>query len=397
MAEAQDYRDRPKLNARQQVEFLRDKGVAFSLCHEEEAERFLRDGNYFFKLKAFEKAFDKYENPSHPRFGQYVDLDFAYLVELSRLDKALRFCIMETALDIEHFMKVRMNRAMMDDESCDAYGVIEEYFAHDAQSKLSRLAGNKKNKELHELLVELCTSLHGSACRLAQEASAADDSLVATLDAVADLDAARDAIESELDGIDLHHIEKSISRLYASQYSGRLARKYGRPGKMAYWHFFELATFGDVIGLYKYYFIERCGAKDAVTKGAKPLLFPTRTLRNAAAHNSCLLNTSRDKLRKPVGAIAKALTTEYGMDQELVSLTKRVPLVHDFSALLLCYDLMVSSPHSRDVCSRRLRTLAVRIRRHSAYFSKQSEVMHCLGMLVRLCERFADRFSGSLL
>lgn len=76
-------------------------------------------------------------------YGQYIDLDFEYLVELSRLDKALRFAIMETALDIEHFMKVQMNRAMMDDPSCDARSIVRRFLEYDAQMKLSRIARNR--------------------------------------------------------------------------------------------------------------------------------------------------------------------------------------------------------------------------------------------------------------
>lgn len=170
------------------------------------------------------------------------------------------------------------------------------------------------------------------------------------MDAIRFLDETKDAIEEALGGLDLRHIEKSISRLSTSQYSRRLARKYGSLGQMAYWNFFELATFGDIIGLYKYYYFELRQGKNQRAKRVKQLLFPVRALRNAAAHNSCLFNTLRDKLSKPIGAIAKSLVDEYGMDRELVNLTRRVPLIHDFSALLMCYDVLVNSEHSRSVC-----------------------------------------------
>lgn len=390
-----DNHDRPKIDARQQVEKLRDKGVAFNLYPEKEAERFLRDRNFYFKLKAFEKVFDKYENTSHPKHGQYINLDFAYLVELSRLDKSLRFFIMEATLDIEHFMKVRLNRAMMDDPTCDSHEIIRDYFAYDTRSKLYRLAQQKNSNALRNAMHRLNNLLCNAIRVLSDDEIDLDRDMDGRLAAVEALDSVRDAIESELDGLDLHHIEKSITRLATSQYSGRLARKYGQPDKMAYWHFFELATFGDIIGLYKYYFIERGKSKDEVAKRLKPLLFPVRTLRNAGAHNSCLLNTSRDRLKRPVGAIAKALTTSYEMELELVTQTKRIPLVHDFSAMLLCYDSLVTSPHSRDLCSRRLRELSARILRHEHFFSNQSEVLHCLQMLAQLAERFAVQFAAS--
>ena len=124
------------------------------------------------------------------------------------------------------------------------------------------------------------------------------------------------------------------------------------------------------------------------------LLFPVRALRNAAAHNSCLLNTMRDRLTKPIGIIAKLLVSEYGMDCELVGLSKRVPLIHDFSATLMCYDGLVSSEHSRSVCARRLRALSERLSRNRSFFTKQAEVDKGLEMLVALCNTFVVRFEG---
>ena len=383
---AEEKRVRPKLSAHQQVEAMKDKGIRFVLMDESEAEQFLRERNFFFKVKAFEKVFDKYTNPEHELFGQYLNLDFAYLVELSRLDKALRFCVMETALDIEHFMKVQMNCSMMDDGDCDGYGIVDQYVAFGASTKLARIA-----RENDERMLELLGRISEDFAALDKAEMSASQEV--RMDAIRLLDETKDAIEETLGGLDLRHIEKSISRLSSSQYSRRLAGKYGSLGKMAYWNFFELATFGDIIGLYKYYYFELGRDKDQRAKRVKQLLFPVRALRNAAAHNSCLLNTLRDRLSKPIGAIARTLINEYEMDRELVTLTRRVPLIHDFSALLMCYDVLVRSGHSRSVCARRLRVLSKRLSRNKEYFDKQAEVSKGLEMLTALCEAFADRLT----
>ena len=285
-------------------------------------------------------------------------------------------------------MKVQMNCSMMDDAECDAYDIIDQYVAFDASTKFARIARGSE-EDLPKLLA--CLS-EGLDCLSQAQLSASQE---ARMKAIRLLVEANDAIEETLGGLDLRHIEKSISRLSASQYSRRLARKYGSLGQMAYWNFFELATFGDIIGLYKYYYFELGQGGDQRAKRVKQLLFPVRALRNAAAHNSCLLNTLRDKLPKPIGAIAKALVNDYGVDRELVNLTKRVPLVHDFSALLICYDVLVNSEHSRSVCERRLRVLSERLSRNKEYFDKQFEVSKGLEMLVVLCETFADRMAVS--
>lgn len=75
MAEPHDRK--PILTIEQQIEHLKQKGVAFELCSEEEAADYLRDKCNFFKLASYRKLFSKYEGG--PRDGRYVDLDFGQL------------------------------------------------------------------------------------------------------------------------------------------------------------------------------------------------------------------------------------------------------------------------------------------------------------------------------
>lgn len=56
-------RERPLIDAAQQVSHLKDRGVRFELMDEREAERFLRESNFFFKVKAFAKCVSRYTNP----------------------------------------------------------------------------------------------------------------------------------------------------------------------------------------------------------------------------------------------------------------------------------------------------------------------------------------------
>ena len=83
MAEPHDRK--PILTIEQQIEHLKQKGVAFELCSEEEAADYLRDKCNFFKLASYRKLFSKYEGG--PRDGRYVDLDFGQLRLLDSLDQ----------------------------------------------------------------------------------------------------------------------------------------------------------------------------------------------------------------------------------------------------------------------------------------------------------------------
>ena len=70
-----------KLTIDGQITDLVKKGVVFNIMNEDEAKKFLRYNNYYFKLKSYASNY-----PVNPKTGKYVNLEFAYLVELSKID-----------------------------------------------------------------------------------------------------------------------------------------------------------------------------------------------------------------------------------------------------------------------------------------------------------------------
>lgn len=128
-------KERPLIDAAQQVRHLKERGVRFELTDEREAERFLRESNFFFKVKAFAKCFSRYINPSSEHFGSYIGLDFAYLAELTKLDHHLRETVLSLTLDIEHYMKVELNRMIMD-AGDDPYELMASFFDSERERKV---------------------------------------------------------------------------------------------------------------------------------------------------------------------------------------------------------------------------------------------------------------------
>lgn len=125
----------PLIDADQQVRHLEDRGVRFELTDEREAERFLRESNFFFKVKAFAKCFSRYTSPGSERFGSYINLDFAHLAELTRLDHHLCETVLSLTLNIGHYMKVDLNRMVMDPGG-DPYGLMASFFDSERERKL---------------------------------------------------------------------------------------------------------------------------------------------------------------------------------------------------------------------------------------------------------------------
>jgi len=114
-----------KLTIKQQIAHMKSKGITFDIISEEEAEAYLEKNNYYFKIKAYAKMFEKYQNG--PKQGQYINLDFAYLKELAILDMHLRHFIIKTSVDLEHTIKVKFLSDFNSSES-DGYEIVEKYF-----------------------------------------------------------------------------------------------------------------------------------------------------------------------------------------------------------------------------------------------------------------------------
>lgn len=374
-------KERPLISAARQVDHLAERGVRFDIMSPEHAVEFLRDKNFFFKVKAFAKCFSRYRGPVPENCGRYVNLDFAYLAELTRLDHHLRELILSMTLDIEHYMKVHLNRTMMDD-GADGRKVLGLLFAHERERK-ERLLEERFDPQGSSVAVKRIKAI---ADRLGN----ADGHELALLF----LEMLHIAEDQTL-GIDPEHLERSISYLGDSNYTRDLANKYGGREDMYVWSYLELVSFGGIIALYKFYFYDLRGERSEEAESVKQLLFPVKALRNAAAHNGNVMNTIGQRLQKPVGSIARAAREELGIDQELVALTRRFPVVHDFTALVLCFDRIVDDADARSEKAAGLQALRKRFLEHASYFEKQVELDCGIRMLEEVMRLGASKISAS--
>lgn len=118
--------EKPKLNIEQQIERLSEKGIKFDLISKEEAIKYLTDNNNYFKLTAYRKTFPKH--CSGENWGKYIDLDFAQLKDLAIIDMRLRYALLHLALDVEHYAKVRLIKAIADSPD-DGYDIVENFIS----------------------------------------------------------------------------------------------------------------------------------------------------------------------------------------------------------------------------------------------------------------------------
>lgn len=118
---------KPMLAVPEQVAHLKEKGVSFELCSEEEAISFLDNRTYFFKVAAYRELFER--RVGGARDGEYVNLDFAYLRELASVDRTLRYTLLPLTLDVEHFARVKLMREVTEREDEDGYSIVRDYMA----------------------------------------------------------------------------------------------------------------------------------------------------------------------------------------------------------------------------------------------------------------------------
>lgn len=251
---------RPKLSIPEQIERMKKQDIKFDLMSAEEAHEFLQVNNYYFKLKAYAKNYHKYPNV---RDGKYRNLDFAYLVELSKLDSYLRKQILSMSVDLEHFIKVKLMRDICNDTSQNGYTIVEQFLR--ATPGLAEEINNKSQN---------------STCR--------------------------------------HLVNK-----YRESY--------------AIWHLIELISFHHLEKLARHYYKDR----DTTLYSR---MMPARILRNAAAHNNCIIHNlkSGDEISF---SINKAVNTKIskipGISRTSREKKMSIKMIHDFVVMLdLYYDIV---------------------------------------------------------
>lgn len=230
--------DKPKLTIQQQIEQLDARGVTFINNTREEAADSLSKTNNYFKLTSYRKNF---EMDSH---GKYLDLDFAYLKDLSKIDMHLRYCLLEMCLDVEHFAKAKL-MAFIEQSSEDGYAIVQEHM------RSAVFAPDRKNPSL----------------------------LVQPYDEI-------------------------FKKAAQNEYCSDLYNKH--KDEMPIWALIEIIQFGTFISLYKF-IAEKHGRKDMISD-YYIMLDISRIRNAAAHNNCILNDLTKNSSLKPSYNILRALS-----------------------------------------------------------------------------------------
>jgi len=114
-----------KLTIDEQIEHMKNKGIMFNIVDEKSAKEFLTYNNYYFKIKSYAKNYEKQLCGKNK--GKYINLEFAYLQDLSTIDMYLRKFIIRMSLDIEHYLKVQLLRDFMNNSEENGYNIVNDF------------------------------------------------------------------------------------------------------------------------------------------------------------------------------------------------------------------------------------------------------------------------------
>lgn len=115
---------KPWLSPVEQVQCLKEKGIAFDLMTEAEAERYLAANSNYFRVASYRHGFPRVVGGEND--GKYINLDFAMLKDLSIIDYLLRQALLPMTIDVEHFAKMDL-LSWIEDHSGDGYELVHSF------------------------------------------------------------------------------------------------------------------------------------------------------------------------------------------------------------------------------------------------------------------------------
>lgn len=299
---------------------MEKKNIAFELISKEEAVEYIRANNNYFKLSAYRKNYEKDAN------GNYIDLDFAMLKDLAIIDMRMRYVFVHMALDIEHFAKVKLLRALEEETSYDedGYAIVSGF--------LDFLSDSDNTNNTHH----------------------------------------RD------------NLEREIYNNFSNPYIGQIIQKHGRDFPV--WAFVEVITLGDFIRFYKYCAVtlwSRELSEDYY------LLLTVKELRNAAAHSNCLINDliTKDSIHKPNYNVVRALSagsiTKNQRDIKMGNVRMR-----QITTLLYTHNHLVTSDGVKTHIGDELHKVVERMNRNIGYYDNNKTIKTSFDFFEKIVDIF---------
>ena len=304
-----------KLSVDEQIEHLKEKGIKFELCSTEDAKRYLQKNNNFFKLTAYRKNYQKYTEG--PKNGQYINLDFQYLIDLAIIDMELRYLVVHLALDIEHYTRMKIIKRVVESED-DGYKIVSEYI---------------------------------------------------------------DSLDETQKKLYLKEVERNNDNLYC----GEINKKY--KDNYPIWVFVEIIPFGRLIALYRF-----CAEKfnDKEMKNDYYRLLACKEIRNASAHNNCILNDLNIKSSQRITnkEVTQALTDIPHISKKMREKKMSNTRIQQIVTLLYTHKEMVTSKGVLEKETQKINKLIERMHKNENYYKDNAIIKTSFAFLKLVVDKW---------
>lgn len=299
---------RPMMNISEMVPYLKNKNIKFDLMNEEDAEKYLEFNNNYYNLTSYKHNFSKYPSPAGKYEGLYQDLDFAYLKDMATIDYRLRLFLFKMIIDIEHYLKMKILNTIETIDKEDGYRIVNLYLEHDFNDE-------KYPKRVHNSI-----------------------------------------------------FKKVGNEYYQKIFSNYDVDKDKKLENIPTWEFLEIVTFGELVNFYDFYTKEY----NLVDENKDVyILRDIVKLRNAVAHNSCVLSelNKKDNKYSPAYKIVQYLK-ECNIGKETRSNKLSNSRIRQITYTLYMFNEIVTSVGIKENINKELNKLFFdRIISHKEYYT----------------------------
>lgn len=320
--------DKPMRSPTDLVTMLKDeKGITFSHMDTTEAEAYLSDRNNYLRTACYRKNYDKHQTGANK--GKYIQLDFMYLVELSRLDMYLRSHLLQMCIDIEHALKVAVISDIEKNPAEDGYTVVDSFLAQnpDVIDSISKKVDSVFTGDLITKYFDLCYVFDSKG-----------------------------NVRTEILNVDC-----------------------------PIWVLVEVLAFKDFMRFLKFYTGLYPGRMNVNHK----FLNTVRNLRNACAHNNCILTSLRPGATQPTAVVSQRVASIATIAKEERKNKLSCRPLFEVVCLLMEYETWVSE----QLRKRRLDALKEfahgRLVRNEDYFSGNQVISTSVAFLQKIIDNFA--------